>query len=466
MSSAALPRILGAVLCGGASKRFGSDKAEARLGAATLLTLTNRALEKHCGAVIMCGARRPGYKTIADRPMPDMGPLGGLCAALHYGADHGFTHVLSAPVDVHPMPEALVDVLAGEGPAVLDRHWLLGLWPTRLAAALEAHLSSGERKVLSWIEAAQARRIAGFEERMVNINTTADLEQAERSASRASKSSASCLPIEGARSFGCRQIDFGTQVTQRIDRQVPIECPVAIEYNGIGYAVMMATPTDLADFAIGFSVSEGLAGANQVSGPQIFETDGGYVVRCNLPAASLPRVLERARTRVSESGCGICGIDSIAAALAPLSKVKSPVRVEPEQIHRAVEALRDYQPLGRATGASHAAAFCNSGGDILLVREDVGRHNAFDKLIGALCKTDTDIRNGFVLLSARCSQELVEKAVRAGFPMMVTISAPSSLAIERAIEGGLTLIALARRDSALIVNDPAGLFLGKSGRFR
>ena len=231
MSSAALPRILGAVLCGGASKRFGSDKAEARLGAATLLTLTNRALEKHCGAVIMCGARRPGYKTIADRPMPDMGPLGGLCAALHYGADHGFTHVLSAPVDVHPMPEALVDVLAGEGPAVLDRHWLLGLWPTRLAAALEAHLSSGERKVLSWIEAAQARRIAGFEERMVNINTTADLEQAERSASRASKSSASCLPIEGARSFGCRQIDFGTQVTQRIDRQVPIECPVAIEYN-------------------------------------------------------------------------------------------------------------------------------------------------------------------------------------------------------------------------------------------
>ncbi|NRD89093.1 formate dehydrogenase accessory sulfurtransferase FdhD [Sphingopyxis sp. BSNA05] len=253
-------------------------------------------------------------------------------------------------------------------------------------------------------------------------------------------------------------LTFGDGTLKKIERCVPVECPIALEYNGIGYAVMMGTPTDLQDFVIGFTVSEGLAPAHDISDPVIFETDGGYVVRCNLPSESLPKILARARTRVSESGCGICGIDSIAAALAPLPNVSNPPQVTPNSVHQALEALYDHQHMARATGASHAAAWCSAHGAILCVREDVGRHNAFDKLIGSVSQSSLNLREGFALLSARCSQELVEKAIRAGITILVTISAPSSLAITRAQEAGLTLIALARSDTALILNDPHSLF--------
>ena len=183
------------------------------------------------------------------------------------------------------------------------------------------------------------------------------------------------------------------------------------------------------------------------------------MARANLPARSLPRILERARTRVSESSCGICRIDSVAAALAPLDPVEAvPPQIDFAAIHKALSAMRDHQQVGFATAAVHAAAFCTCDGEIVLLREDVGRHNALDKLIGALGRQAIDRHNGFVLLSARCSQELVEKTVREGIPVQVTISAPSSLAIARALEGKLILLALARSDSALIVNDPHRLF--------
>lgn len=271
------------------------------------------------------------------------------------------------------------------------------------------------------------------------------------------KAASDTLPL-GVQLVSARRLWFDGTPNETIERAVPIECPVALEYNGIGYAVMMATPTDLADFAIGFTISEGLAAAHDISIPQMFETGGGIVLRCNLPPASLPQIMKRARSRVSESGCGICGIDSIAAALAPLPKVCHVPRASADAVHRALDALHDYQPLGRSSGASHAAAYCDSDGRILSVREDVGRHNALDKLIGAVARDATNTRHGFVLLSARCSQELVEKTVRAGLSMLVTISAPSSLAIDRARESGLTLLALARRDNALVLNDPHVLF--------
>ena len=255
-----------------------------------------------------------------------------------------------------------------------------------------------------------------------------------------------------------RRLDYTDRAPDVLDRAVPIEAPVAIEYNGIGYAVMMGTPTDLEDFVTGFTISEGLASAHEIAVPQVTATEGGWIVRLNLPTRSMPRILERARTRVSESGCGICGIDSIAAALAPLPKVTARINVSRTAVARALNSLGDYQLLGRATGATHAAAFCSVGGDILLVREDVGRHNALDKLIGALARGGISPATGFVLLSARCSQELVEKTVRAGFAMLFTISAPTSLAIDRAREAGLTLGVLARNDSVLIAHDPHGNF--------
>ena len=401
----------------------------------------------------MCAGENAGFAVaqgvLTDRPESDLGPLGGLCAALFHALEAGFDHVLTAPVDAQPVPHGLVEALAGEGPAVVAGHWLFGLWPSDLATALEAHLLGAKRSVVSWVEASGARQVELRQTAPLNINTPDMLAALDRASD-----------FEGAvEVHAVRELDFATHRVTEKPRIVPLETPVAIEFNGIGYAVMMATPTDLDDFVAGFALAEGLARPDEIARVQLHEADGGWVARANLPARSMPRILERARTRVSESSCGICGIDSVAAALAPLDPVETvPPRVDPAAIHKALSAMRDHQQVGTATGAVHAAAFCSFEGEIVLLREDVGRHNALDKLIGALGRQGKDRHDGFALLSARCSQELVEKTVRAGIPMLVTISAPSSLAIARAREGRLTLLSLARSDSALIVNDPHRMF--------
>lgn len=252
-----------------------------------------------------------------------------------------------------------------------------------------------------------------------------------------------------------RRLGLADAGDARLARSVPIEAPVAIEICGIGYAVMMATPFDLTDYAIGFALSEGLIGdKNEILDLAAHEVEGGWIVRLNLPPAGAGRARERARRRVTESSCGLCGIDNIAQVLRPLPPVTARLAVGREAISRALAELAAHQPLGRATGAVHAAAFCTPDGRIVLAREDVGRHNALDKLIGALARAGLDPAAGFVLLSARCSYELVEKTVRAGCPVLVTISAPTTLAVERAAQAGLTLLALARPDSVLMVSDP------------
>jgi FdhD protein len=240
-------------------------------------------------------------------------------------------------------------------------------------------------------------------------------------------------------------------------RSVPVEAPVALEYCGLGYAVMMATPDQLEDFVVGHAVAEALvADATEVTGVDVAAVEGGWIARATLPARAREAIYARARTRVSESSCGLCGIESIAEALRPLPPLTSRIAVERSAIAIALAGLSARQPLNAETGAVHAAAFCDADGNLLEVREDVGRHNALDKLIGALARSGVDRASGFVLLTARCSFELVEKTVRAGIPMLVTISAPSSLAASRARAAGLALVTLARRDSALVVNNPGG----------
>ena len=442
---------MGAVLAGGRSARFGSDKRKAVLGGRSLVSHSIRALENSCAAVVVCGSDVPfegDAVPLDDLPGPDLGPLGGLCAALAYAQAKGFEEVLTVPVDAHPISPDLLDQLAISAPSVIEGQWLFGRWPSELAERLDAHLRSGQRSVRSWIEAAGAIRIEYHGVRPINLNTPEMLAILERGQALGS----------GAEVFPVGELSFEHSATKDTARIVPVETPVAIEFNGIGYAVMMATPTDLEDFVAGFAHAEGLARCDEIADVQLVEAGGGWVARANLPERSLPQILERARTRVSESGCGICGIDSVAAALAPIAPVSAIPNATPAAVHRALTDLRSRQALGQATGAAHAAAFCNPAGDILLVREDVGRHNALDKLIGALGRARIDREQGFVLLSARCSQELVEKTVRAGIPMLVTISAPSSLAIARAREGKLTLLALARNDTALVINDPHDLF--------
>ena len=250
-----------------------------------------------------------------------------------------------------------------------------------------------------------------------------------------------------------RRIGLGEPGDAALTRAVPIEAPVSIEVCGIGYAVMMATPTDLEDYGLGFAMSEGLVdGPDQIRGIDTQPIEGGWALRIWLPPERSERALERARKRVSESSCGLCGIENIEEVLRPLPAVTASIAVDRAGLVAALASLGDHQPLGRATGAVHAAAFCAPDGAIRLAREDVGRHNALDKLIGALARAGIDPASGFILLSARCSYELVEKTVRAGCPMLVTISAPTSLAAERAAAAGLTLVALARPDSALVVS--------------
>lgn len=240
------------------------------------------------------------------------------------------------------------------------------------------------------------------------------------------------------------------RATTTLGRSVAQETPVAFEINGFGYAVLMASPIDLDDLLHGFLRAERLIdGRRDIISSDIHVLDAGIIVRANIAAAVAERLGDRIRHRATDSSCGLCGIENLEQAMRDLPKL--PMRpVAPDQaIFRALAALSDHQPLNRLTGAVHAAAFCNAEGQIQLAREDVGRHNAFDKLIGAMLRADLDWRGGFALLSSRCSYELVEKAVLSGCPMLVTISAPTSLALSRAREAGLVLRVLARSDAIL-----------------
>ncbi len=237
---------------------------------------------------------------------------------------------------------------------------------------------------------------------------------------------------------------------RKVERKVAVERPIAIEFNGVGYAVMMATPSALTDFATGFALSERLIdAAGDVEDFECHATSQGDLLRVTLSAHCVPLLHERVRHRISESSCGLCGIENLEQALRPLPRVRAANRLRPGAIFRALAVLRDHQPLNRATGAVHAAACCDADGGIRLVREDVGRHNAFDKLIGAMARGGIGWDGGFALLSSRCSYELVEKAALAGCPRLVTISAPTDLALSRANEAGIDLIVLARGDAVL-----------------
>ncbi|MDP1631652.1 MAG: formate dehydrogenase accessory sulfurtransferase FdhD [Caulobacter sp.] len=233
-------------------------------------------------------------------------------------------------------------------------------------------------------------------------------------------------------------------------RQIAVEQPVAVEFNGLGYAVMMMSPVDLVDFAYGFALSERL-----IDRPEdILEVGAhtsplGTILRITLTQERRERIVDRVRHRVTESSCGLCGIENLEQALRPLPVASTPARPTGPAVFRALAAMRSFQPLNAETGAVHAALACDADGAVLLAREDVGRHTAFDKLIGAMLREGRPWTGGFALLSSRCSYDLVEKAALAGCPALVTVSAPTSLALTRAAEAGVALLSLARSDAVL-----------------
>lgn len=230
------------------------------------------------------------------------------------------------------------------------------------------------------------------------------------------------------------------------------EAPVALEFNGLAYAVMMATPADLVDYATGFALAEGLIGhAGQMGEIGIAQLDTGWILRAQIAGLDAEKLGERVRARVAESSCGLCGMENLEALAKPLPPVPPHAPLAPSAIFAAGEALRAHQSLGRATAAAHAAAFCARDGTILACREDVGRHNAVDKLVGAAARAGISMADGFLFSTARCSYEIVEKAVKAGVTTLVTISLPTSLAVARARAAGLSLWVLARSDSVICI---------------
>ena len=233
-------------------------------------------------------------------------------------------------------------------------------------------------------------------------------------------------------------------------RTLPVEAPIAIEFNGVGYAVMMATPRDLADFGTGFALSERIVDApGEIEEIEARETPDGWLLKIRITTARADRLFERVRTRVSESSCGLCGLENLEQVHVRLPRIGDTLDVPTDAIFDALASLSGHQPLNAATGGVHAAAFCMPDGAIRLAREDVGRHNALDKLIGAMAAAKIDPASGFALLSSRCSYELVEKTAIAGIPLLVTVSTATSFAVERAQAAGLRLIALARGDAML-----------------
>ena len=234
-----------------------------------------------------------------------------------------------------------------------------------------------------------------------------------------------------------------------VERMLASEHPVAIEINGIGYAVMMASAADLTDFVIGFLLGERLvAQADEIVEIDIHAAPGGSVARVRV-APERAAAIAGTRHRLTDSACGLCGIEAIERVHRALPAAPT-ARALPDAIFRALATMRDHQPINAQTGAAHAAMACAADGGIRLAREDVGRHNAFDKLIGAMALQRLTWDGGFALLSSRCSYELVEKAALSACPMLVTVSAATDLAVMRAEKAGLTLVSLARSDAILV----------------
>lgn len=233
--------------------------------------------------------------------------------------------------------------------------------------------------------------------------------------------------------------------------EVAVETPINIVYGSMPYAVMMASPSDLEDFVTGFSLTEGIVReASEIRAVAVEPKDEGVIVSIELAPGRFREHLARRRNLSGRTSCGLCGVETIEEIPLADAATRASRAVSASAIETALAELDKHQPLNQLTRAVHAAAWCDPAGAILAVREDVGRHNALDKLIGARLRAGADASEGFLLVTSRASFEMVEKAAIFGAGTLVAISAPTSLAIERARHLGLTLAAVARRDGCIV----------------
>lgn len=260
-------------------------------------------------------------------------------------------------------------------------------------------------------------------------------------------------PLEVSRQVGVERWSNGTltQVTDLVAEEVP----VALVYHDVPHVVMLATPADLEDFGVGFTLSEGLVErAAEIRGVEVARGDGVADVRITVAWERFTQLLQRRRNLTGRTGCGLCGAETAADAIRECARVPAGVTVSAAQLHAAIEQLSRWQPINARTGSVHAAAWVLPEAGIQLAREDVGRHNALDKAIGALARSGTDFASGYMLITSRASYEMVQKAATVGIALLVALSAPTAFAVRLAQQTGLTLVAFARRDRHVVYAHP------------
>jgi FdhD protein len=263
---------------------------------------------------------------------------------------------------------------------------------------------------------------------------------------------------EGARTVPVR----GVRAGERFELQdwVADEVPVALEYNGISHAVMLATPLDLEDFALGFSLSEGiLDAADQLYEVEEEASELGITLHLRVAAEAFARLKERRRSMTGRTGCGLCGTESLAHVARNLPVLADGAPFRREAISRAMSQFVSLQTLQQATGAVHAAAWCSAEGEVKWLREDVGRHNALDKLVGALARNGVQAATGFIAVTSRASFEMVQKTAAAGVSLLAAVSAPTSFAVATAERARMTLVGFARQQDLVVYSQAQRLIL-------
>jgi len=233
--------------------------------------------------------------------------------------------------------------------------------------------------------------------------------------------------------------------------QVAEEVPVAMVYNGISYAVMLATPTSLEQFGLGFSLSERiLRGQSELYDLEVVQRKEGIELQMTIAQERFAELKQQRRNLAGRTGCGLCGAESLLHVVRHPQAVGAGVRITSQALHAAFRELNERQPIHALTGAVHAAAWAKADGTLTHIEEDVGRHNALDKLIGTLAKNHTEVDRGFAIVTSRASYEMVQKAATIGISLLAAISAPTGLAINLAEQVGLTLVGFARNDRHVV----------------
>jgi len=248
------------------------------------------------------------------------------------------------------------------------------------------------------------------------------------------------------------------QLYERREDFIAEEVPISLIYNQIPHVVMLATPTNLEEFALGFSITEGIIKSpHELLSARVYNRSNGIEIQLKIPEHRFDRLSDKGRNLTGRTGCGLCGASTLQQAIRQPNTVKGELSVSAEDLRSALFDIGNHQKLNHITGAVHAAAWVVPGQGISDIREDVGRHNALDKLIGCLLRNNKDLSSGFIIITSRASYEMVQKTAWVGISLLAAISAPTGLAIRLANETGLTLIGFARDDQHVVYTHPRRL---------